>query len=203
MKVVKTPILAKRVFKKFSWYFNPESKNIYLTFDDGPTPEITDWVLETLDQFNAKATFFCTGRKVEKHPEIYQKILDKGHKTGNHTYSHLNGWKTKKEEYIHDVELAKELIDSVLFRPPYGKIKPSQQKLLLKNYKIVLWDILSWDFDLKTNKEQCLNNVIEKTEGGNIVLFHDSEKAKESLYYALPKFLDRFTNKGYCFDSIK
>jgi peptidoglycan-N-acetylglucosamine deacetylase len=203
MKIVKTPKLAKKVLRKISWRINHQDKCIFITFDDGPTPEITDWVIETLDKYGAKATFFCTGRNVEKHPEIYRKIIAAGHQTGNHTYSHLNGWKTKKEEYINDVNLAKQQIISSLFRPPYGKIKPSQYKSLINDFEIILWDVLSWDFNKKTSKDRCLTNVLTKTEKGSIVVFHDTQTAKENLYYVLPIFLEKFTKKGYCFKTIK
>ena len=203
MRVVKTPKIAKKILRRFSWNNEHNDKTIYLTFDDGPTQGVTDRVLEILKKFNAKATFFCIGRNAEKQAELYAQILAQGHRTGNHSYSHLNGWKTNKETYLADVELARHYIDSDLFRPPYGKIKPSQSKQLSRNFKIIMWDVLSWDFDSKTSKEQCLNNVINKTERGNIVLFHDTEAASENLFYVLPEVLSKFSKKGYCFSTIK
>lgn len=203
MRFVKTPEIAKKVFKKFEWNVNYKEKDIYLSFDDGPTPEITPWVLKTLELYNAKATFFCVGRSVEKYSSIYNDILEQGHEVGNHTYSHLNGWKTKTEEYVNDVRLAQKLIGSNLFRPPYGKLKPSQQKELSKEFRIVLWDVMSWDYHSKVSKEKCWDNVNSKTKRGNVVLFHDSLKAKENLFYTLPLLLEQFGQKGYCFKAIK
>ena len=203
MAVVKNPVIIKKLFYKMVWNFPRLSRDIYLTFDDGPTPGITPWVLEQLEQFNAKATFFCIGKKVEKHPDLFQKVINHGHSIGNHSYSHLNGWKTKRVEYFNDVQLAKNYIDSNLYRPPYGKIKPSQKKALMKNYKIVMWDVLSGDYDFKVSKQQCATNVINNAKAGSIILFHDSADAKENLFYALPKVMEKFHRKGYCFRAIK
>ena len=205
---VKTPSLVPVVFRNQIWSFSAKKKDIYLTFDDGPTPEITNWVLDTLKQYNAKATFFCIGKNIEKHPEIFQNILNHKHAIGNHTYTHLNGWKSDTKDYLNSIlKTEKLLINSKsliqnpkLFRPPYGKIKPSQVKMLLKNnYKIVMWSVLSGDFDTTITTENCLNNVIKNTGNGSIIVFHDSLKAFDKVQVVLPKILDYFSKKGYVF----
>ncbi|MCK4664248.1 MAG: polysaccharide deacetylase family protein [Bacteroidales bacterium] len=203
MVIAHPPGIIKKIYHKLLWSFKGTPKELFLTFDDGPTPEITQWVLDELEKFNAKATFFCLGRNVEKHPEIYNKIINNGHSVGNHTYSHLNGWKTKVNEYLEDVELAKQFIDSKLYRPPYGKLKPLQKRGLLEQFKIVMWDVLSGDYDIKTDKNKCLENIINFSKSGSVIVMHDSVKAKENLYYVLPKILEYFSDKDYCFSSIK
>ena len=177
-------------------------KTIYFTFDDGPTKKVTDFVIDELKKHDAKATFFCLGRNVEKNPELYKKIIDNGHKAGNHTYSHLNGWKTNKANYLADIEFAKTFIKSRLFRPPYGKMKQSQKRFLFKRYKIIMWDILSHDYDANTSPEKCLSNVLNNISNGSIVVFHDSLKAKKNLYYTLPKALSILSKQGYRFAAI-
>ena len=169
-----------------------DETSVYVTFDDGPHPEITPFVLAELKKINAKATFFCIGKNVEKYPEIYNQILEEGHAVGNHTQNHKNGWNTSNVVYFRDVLSASNKINSNLFRPPYGRIKYSQgtgiQKLL-PNVKIVMWDVLSGDFDVEITPEECLSNVTENTRAGSIIVFHDSEKAFERLEFTLPKFL--------------
>lgn len=178
------------------------NKSIYLTFDDGPVPEITPSVLKILSDFNIKATFFCVGENIQKHTDVFNQILEQGHSVGNHTYNHINGWKTPKNEYIENILKSESFLHTKLFRPPYGKITPAEKKLLKKNYRIILWTILSGDFDAKTSKEQCLENVLKYTNEGAIVVFHDSIKSKEKLLYALPKFIEHFQAKGYNFEKI-
>ena len=191
------------MFPNYVWDVKTEDKTIFLTFDDGPTPEITPWVLNQLQAHNAKATFFCIGANVEKHPHIYQNILDQGHAVGNHTFNHIKGWKTSVSEYISNMELAEKLIHSKLFRPPYGKLKPKQGKLLLdKGYKIIMWDVLSLDWDKSISGEKCLQNVIKNAKSGSIIVFHDSKKAYKNLSEALPKALEYFSQNGYKFKSL-
>ncbi len=202
MAWVKTPNIIQCLFYKLKWNFRTNRKVVYLTFDDGPTPEVTEFVLKKLKQFNAKATFFCLGRNVEKNPKIYQKILDEGHKTGNHTYSHLDGWKTNSKTYMADTNLARTLIKSRLFRPPYGKLRQTQKLKLLKRYKVIMWDVLSHDYDLKTSPEKCLSNVLNNARMGSIIVFHDSIKAKTNLYHTLPIILQSLTEKGFVFESM-
>ena len=205
---IKTSWLAKKFFSSYVWNIPTDENVVYLTFDDGPHPTITPWVLDQLKQFNAKATFFCIGNNVDKHPDVYQKILDEGHLTGNHTYNHLNGWKTDHKKYIDDIAAAAQLVKSNLFRPPYGKIKIRQSKkigdvLQTKNPKIIMWDVLSADFDSSFSPEQCLNNVLENVSAGSIIVFHDSDKAFTNLEYALPKTLKSLKDAGFAFKKIE
>ena len=210
--LIKTPGLIKFLFKNWIWSFSSYKKELYLTFDDGPTPEVTNWVLRELAKYNAKATFFCIGKNVANYPKIYLKIIAHNHSIGNHTYNHLNGFKTEDSDYVQNVtefeyltEEHPELIpkNAKLFRPPYGKINlPQASKIRKMGYKIIMWDVLSADFDTTVSKEKCLENVIRNTSNGSIINFHDSIKAEEKLQYTLPKILDYYTNKGYKFKAI-
>ncbi|WMI66942.1 polysaccharide deacetylase family protein [Aestuariibaculum sp. YM273] len=210
---VKIPVVIKKMFPNYVWDIPTTDKIIYLTFDDGPTQDITNWTLETLKTYNAKATFFCIGHNVEKHPEILHNIIKEGHAIGNHTHNHLKGWKTATPDYLENIKQAQATIEKQqfkgkpvttnLFRPPYGKLKPKQGKQLLDlGYKIIMWDIISFDWDKNMPEEDCLDNVISKTENGSVVVFHDSLKAAKNMQYALPKVLEHFTKKGYRFESI-
>jgi peptidoglycan/xylan/chitin deacetylase (PgdA/CDA1 family) len=172
---------------------------IYLTFDDGPVPVITPWVLDVLKTENVKATFFCVGENVKKNPEIYQRILDENHVVGNHTYNHLNGWYMHSNKYIENVQKCAEVVTSNLFRPPYGRLKKSQIKNLKSRYSIIMWDVLAGDYDKKTSPEKCLDNVISNIRNGSIVVFHDSPKAHKNLEYALPRFIKEAKEKGFEF----
>jgi len=204
MNIHKPPNWLRRLYYSFQWSVKSDVKEIYLTFDDGPTPEVTDWVLTQLAEYNAQATFFCIGRNVERHPEIYERILEQKHAVGNHTYSHLNGWKTWNNEYINDIELASHYIDSKLFRPPYGKIRQNQIKNLRKHgYKLFMWDVLSEDYNKDKTPEQCLNIVKNYTTKGSIIVFHDSLKGSKNLYGSLPETLKYFIEKGYNFHRLK
>jgi len=210
---VKTPKLVKWLFPSLVWEFSVTEKKIYLTFDDGPIPEVTPWVLEQLANYNAKATFFCIGDNVQKHPTIYNEIIAHGHSIGNHTQHHVNAWKVSKTTYISNSILCNETLQNNLkssqnettrlFRPPYGKITPLLSRKLRKlDYKIIMWNVLSGDFDMTLSAEKCLTNVISHTEAGSIVVFHDSLKAFYKLTYVLPKVLKHFSNLGYTFDRI-
>lgn len=202
---VKTPFWLKKIYPNLIWEIPEPHKKIYLTFDDGPHPTITMQVLDVLKSFNAKATFFCIGNNVVKYPEVYKRIIDEGHAIGNHTCNHLNGWKTDDEQYLNDINKAMEYIDSNLFRPPYGRISRFQIQQLLKakyHMKMVMWSVLSGDFDQDISAEKCLNNVLLSTKEGSIVVFHDSEKAAEKMLYALPKVLEHFSKKGFSFEKI-
>ncbi len=194
--------LLKKVFPKMVWNIPTTEKILFLTFDDGPHPEITPWVLDALKQYNAKATFFCVGENVKRNPVIYQRILMEGHSTGNHTHSHLKGWVTMNKKYFDDVAECSKHIHSKLFRPPYGKIKPSQARTLHKNYRIIMWDVLSCDYDENISAEKCFQNVESKGKEGSIIVFHDSEKALPRLKYVLPKTLEKFTAEGFQFGRI-
>lgn len=205
---IKTNAIIKRIFSNYIWDIPNGNNKIYLTFDDGPTPEITEWVLEKLDQHNAKATFFCIGKNIEAQPIIFKKIIAKGHAIGNHTFNHLNGWKTTTEEYLKNITLCEQSIlkhklPSKVFRPPYGKINSIQaKKLRRKGYKIIMWDVLSADFDQSITNEKCLKNVVENIKPGSIIVFHDSQKASDNLKYALPKVLDFIDKKNFSYEII-
>jgi len=204
MNINKPPIWLRKFYWSFHWKIPEKTKTLYLTFDDGPTPIVTPWVLNELDKFNAKATFFCIGRNVDRHPEIFNEIIKRGHAVGNHTYSHLKGWRTPANEYKNDIELANQIIDSKLFRPPYGKIGPQQIKDLKKaDYKLFMWDVLSEDYNQKLTPKQCLKNVTKNTEAGSIIVFHDSIKASENLYATLPIILKTYTEKQFVFRKLK
>lgn len=204
---VKTPWIIKKIYSSFTWSEQTKEKKLYLTFDDGPHPEITPFVLSELKKFDALATFFCVGKNVLAYPEVYKQILNEGHAVGNHTQNHLNGWKTANDVYLKDVAEAANYIDSDLFRPPYGKITMFQAKNLQsamkgKKSRVIMWDVLSADFDKRVSKEESLQFVVLRASGGSIIVFHDSEKAFEKLSYVLPKVLHHFTNKGYKFITI-
>ena len=209
--LAKTPNVISTLFRNQVWSFSKEEKNIYLTFDDGPTPKITEWVLDTLKQYNAQATFFCIGKNIEQNPAILKKIIDNGHAIGNHTYEHLNGWKSKKKDYLNSVLKTEKIISKFvqtpskkLFRPPYGRIRITQTNELSKNnYKVIMWSVLSGDFDHAISNEKCLLNVINNSNNGDIIVFHDSEKAFEKLQVVLPKTLEFLSEKGYNFKKIE
>jgi peptidoglycan/xylan/chitin deacetylase (PgdA/CDA1 family) len=214
----KTPGFVKTLFPNFVWNINTEQKELYLTFDDGPTPEITDWVLQTLNKFEAKATFFCIGNNIEKHPDIFQTILAEEHAIGNHTYNHLKGWKHKTKDYIEDVLNTQDLMNFQiqnseivnrepslvkLFRPPYGKFKNKQSKKLLElDYRIILWDVLSYDWDSSVSEQTCFNNVTSAAKEGSIIVFHDSLKASRNLKHVLPQVLEYYSEKGFSFKRL-
>ena len=202
----KTPKWVGKLFTGSVWELPQSQKTIYLSFDDGPHPIITPFVLNELGRYNAKATFFCIGKNVESEKEVFNRILAEGHAVGNHTYDHLNGWKTNKEGYLANVLKAKENIPSNLFRPPYGKMTVAQYKLLTQQkgpFKVVMWSVLSGDFDLTITKEHCCNNVLKHARNGSIIVFHDSEKAKERMQFALPLVLQSLSAKGYVFKKME
>lgn len=204
MFAVKPPFLIKFFTKNYiNWEIKTNKKVIYLTFDDGPIPEITPKVVEILAEFNAKATFFCVGENAFKHPEVLQLLIDNNHQIGNHTYNHLNAWKNDKKYYIDNVAKAQEVLNSPFFRPPYGKFNLKLLKALKKKYKIITWSVLTGDFNKKMSSEQCLYNALTYTKQGSIIVFHDSIKASEHLFYVLPRFLKHFTDKGFTFEVLK
>ena len=209
MNWIKTHWLIKKLFSNYVWDIPNNENKVYLTFDDGPTPEITEWTLNQLKEYNAKATFFCIGDNIRKYPEIFHKVTADGHSIGNHTYNHLNGWNTSTHDYIentklHETEHCKFSTEHCqLFRPPYGKIKPSQSKTLRKlGYKIIMWDVISYDFDQTISKEQCLENVLKNVQSGSIIVFHDSKKAFQNLEYVLPRTLEFLKEKGFVFEKL-
>ncbi len=202
MYLVKSPWWFKKIYPSLTWNISTEEKELFFTFDDGPHPVATPFVLDVLKQYNARATFFCIGKNVRQEQEICKRILDEGHKVANHTNQHLNGWKTADSLYLNDIFTAKEFIDSHLFRPPYGRITKFQIQQLQPVFKIIMWDVLSGDFDVKLSPAKCLEYVVANARSGSIVVFHDSAKAFERLEYALPKALQFFSDKGYSFKAI-
>lgn len=203
MYVSKVPGFFWRLFPGLLWRVPVKDRSLFLTFDDGPVPGVTDYVLETLDRYNARATFFCIGKNVQAHPALYNEIRKHGHAVGNHTHHHLNGWETEDETYYDDIALCSQMVKSSLFRPPYGKISLAQINYLKPQYKIVMWDVLSGDFDPFLPQEACLKNVLRNAREGSIILMHDTAKAEPSLTYALPRLLEFFTEAGYRFSALQ
>lgn len=214
---IKTNWLIKKWFSEYFWDIPNTNNSVYLTFDDGPTPEITPWVLEVLKQNDIKATFFCVGNNIKKHPEIVQQIISDGHRIGNHTLDHVKGWQTETKKYIENITLCETIIEqqlandtgfkshteSKIFRPPYGKITAKQsEKVLGLGYKIIMWDVLTIDYDKNITPSQCLKNATQKVNSGSIIVFHDSIKAFENLEYTLPKAITIWKEKGFNFDVI-
>ena len=201
-------LLRYIVYPMLRWRYKTNEKVIYLTFDDGPIPNVTPWVLEQLALHKAKATFFCIGDNVQKNGAIYQQIINSGHRVGNHTQHHCNGWLTDKATYLADVVTCSGLVQSSLFRPPYGRISRAQIKAILGDEmgiginQIIMWDVLSADFDTQITPEQCAANVVRNAKAGSIVVFHDSEKAFPRLQHALPVVLSYFGNLGFRFDIL-
>ena len=205
----KPPALLRSVYRKCLWKVNTSENTIYLTFDDGPIPGVTPFVLDELKKYSAKATFFCIGKNIDANPEIFERIKAEGHSIGNHSYDHLNGWQNSNEAYYSNISKCDSTLSTHgeenpgrLYRPPYGKLKPAQYKFLKDSYRIVLWDVLSYDFDSKISAEKVLDNVITHTEPGSVVVFHDSLKAQSKIEYALPKVLQHFSAKGFKFEKL-
>ena len=196
---IQFPDVLRPFLGKLLWRKNPSEKVIYLTFDDGPVPEVTPLVLDLLDEYNLKATFFCVGENVEKYPDVYKEVLKRGHKTGNHTYNHLKGIAVSTNEYVTNVEKAATQIDSKLFRPPYGRIKNSQKKALLEDYEIVMWDIITRDYDSRLSPVSIMRNIKRYSRNGSLVVFHDSIKAERNMLTVLPLAIEYWNSKGYRF----
>ena len=216
--IFRTPFFLPWIFPELTWKINTDKKEIFLTFDDGPIPGPTEFVLETLAKFNAKATFFCIGDNIRKHPEVFVKIISAGHSIGNHTFNHLKGWNYSTKDYVKNVELCAEqmavyspkltvdnrllTVDCELFRPPYGRISKDQIRALKKTHKIIMWDVLTQDYRQSLSKENCLAGSLRVSRPGSIVVFHDSVKAERNLTYVLPKYLEHFSNEGYIFSAL-
>ncbi|ACT96668.1 polysaccharide deacetylase family protein [Dyadobacter fermentans] len=196
-----SPFWLKAFFPGFIWRIPAKEKVIYLTFDDGPIPDITEQVLELLAQYNAKATFFSIGANVQKHPDIYEKVKNGRHSIGNHTFNHMNGWKTEDAVYLENIRQCTEQLnlETMLFRPPYGRIRKSQSRVVLQDKQIIMWDVLSGDFSPQITPEICLKKSLQHTRPGSIVLFHDSIKASKNMLYTLPRYLEHFSEQGYHF----
>jgi len=204
--LVHTPWWLKRIYHSLVWQIPTKEKVLYLTFDDGPHPVATPFVLDRLKEYDARATFFCIGKNVEAYPQLYRRTLLEGHRTGNHTYDHLNGWKVGDEQYMENIRGAARLIDSELFRPPYGRIGAVQSRLLRSapfHYQIIMWEVLSADFDRALTARRCARYVIRHAGPGSIVVFHDSQKAWDRLRGALPAVLEHFSGLGYRFEAIR
>ena len=199
MYIVRPTYILRKIYPNAVWRMPSDENKIYLTFDDGPIPVVTPNVLDILKEENVKATFFCVGENVVKNNDIYERILNEGHALGNHTHNHLNGWKTHGNQYAKNVLKCAEVIDSKLFRPPYGRAKKSQVTLLSSQFKIIMWDVLSGDYDKSTSPEQCLKNVNTYVRNGSVVVFHDSVKAQVNVEYALPRFIKFAKEKGFEF----
>lgn len=203
--IVKTHWLLKWIFRNQTWIVPTKNKTLYLTFDDGPIPEVTPWVLTVLKEHNIKATFFCIGDNVRKYPDVLEEVLKQGHVVGNHTFNHLKGWNYPTKKYVENVLLCTDFLpkNTTLFRPPYGKIKPKQSKVLRKlGYKIIMWDVLSVDYDSSIAAEICVANVVNNVEEGSIIVFHDSVKAFKNLKIALPKSLEILKARGFNFETL-
>ena len=205
MLIEQPPILYRLLYPKAIWRIPvPDKKTVYLTFDDGPIPEVTPWVLDILDKFNVKATFFCVGDNVRKYGHIYKELINRGHSAGNHTFHHLQGWQNRSSKFLDNARKAKELINSDLFRPPHGHmIFPQPALLKRKGYKIVMWDVVTRDYSKYMNPQQVLNNVKRYTRDGSIIVFHDSLKAETNMKYALPKAIEWLLEQGYSFELVK
>jgi peptidoglycan/xylan/chitin deacetylase (PgdA/CDA1 family) len=206
---IKTNTIIKRYFSNYIWDIPNKDNKIYLTFDDGPTSEITAWILQLLKEENIKATFFCIGKNILAQPEIFNQIIQEGHAIGNHTNNHINGWKNSNETYVENTKKCDAIIkdttdkDTRLFRPPYGRIKSKQaQRIKELGYKIIMWDVLSADFDQHISPEKCLTNVTSSVKPGSIIVFHDSLKASKNLKFALPKAIKQLKQKGFTFETI-
>ncbi len=202
MYLVKTPNFIRNLFPNFIWHVRTQEKTIFLTFDDGPIAEVTPWVLSQLEQYKAKATFFCVGDNIRKNTSVFEQVKAAGHALGSHTFNHLSGWACDNIPYFHNVRHCARQTGSTLFRPPYGRLKPSQAQFLQRHYQIVMWDVLSGDFDTGISPEQCLANVTDHAGPGSIIVFHDSLKAEANLKYALPKVLEHYSALGYVFEKL-
>jgi len=196
------PDWLTRFFPQSVWRMPAGENKVYLTFDDGPVPEVTPAILDILRQNDIKATFFCVGDNVSKHPAIYRQILTDGHATGNHTYNHIKGLGSKTKHYLDNVEQAARYIQSDLFRPPYGMMKQTQFLALRKKYRIILWDVISCDYDASLSPQQCIANVMDFVRDGSIITFHDSQKARNNVLEALPRVIQQLKQRGYSFDKI-
>jgi peptidoglycan-N-acetylglucosamine deacetylase len=199
MLIEQIPSLLRGVYLGVTWRKSQHEKVIYLTFDDGPIPEVTPWVLDILDQYQIKATFFCVGENVMRYPEIYEDIIKRGHRTGNHTFNHKRGFFTDTRDYLDNVEKASQYINSDLFRPPHGEMRRAQLKFLRKNFKVIQWDVITRDYNQNLSEDKAFKIVKRYARNGSIIVFHDSLKAKKNMCYSMPKSIDFLLQKGYTF----
>ncbi len=205
----KTPAVLKNISKSLIWNVLSNEKTIYLTFDDGPVPYLTEYIIETLNKYNAHATFFCVGDNIKKYPEVFKKAIEHGHGIGNHTFNHLKGWSSQNDKYMENIHKCQKIIEQnhtkvkkAIFRPPYGQITPRQIQLLKESYNLIMWDVLAYDFDKSHTAEKSLKKIIKATNSGSIVVFHDNYKAEKKLKYMLPKFLEHFKGLGFDFKNL-
>ena len=196
---VNTPKFIQSLFSSLTWKIPSKERTVYLTFDDGPTKEVTSSLLDLLNKEKVKATFFCVGKNVEKHPDLFQEIKLQGHGVGNHSNTHINGWRTNKQQYLEDIDAADKLINSGLFRPPYGKLNWSSKKALIKKYKIIMWDVAGGDFDIRLSVEKVIENVTHNVKPGSIVVLHDNQKFKATILSALPVIIKELKAAHYDF----
>lgn len=203
MTLFRIPSALPFIFRDLLWKVKEEENVIYLTFDDGPEPSVTPFVLDQLKRFDAKATFFCLGKNVESNQELFREVLEEGHSVGNHTYCHPNGWKSRSKDYIEDVNHCTAVFKSSLFRPPYGKLKWRQYRALRKKFQIVMWDVITHDYKADLDQKKALETIISLTRPGSIVVFHDSLKAEKNLKFLLPAYLKHFQKIGYRFERLK
>lgn len=196
--MLQMPNIFKGLLKDTIWRMNPADKKIYLTFDDGPNPKVTPQVLDILDKFDVKATFFCVGENVSNYPELFNKIKNRGHQVGNHTFNHLKGFGVSVKDYVENIRKADKLIESSLFRPPHGQITPAQVKALKDDFKLIMWDFITYDYDYSISSPQAVVEEVKKrTRNGSIVVFHDSLKAERNVLTALPEVLEYWQREGY------
>ena len=200
--LVRPPKILRRLYKKATWRGDGTKKAIYLTFDDGPIPTLTEWILDILKEHHIKATFFCVGENIAKHPSIFERIKQEGHQIGNHTYNHVKGWKVAHDEYINNMNRCQSLTQTNLFRPPYGRITKQQYRTVLKTHRIILWDVLTYDYDKFTSPQKCLKKSLKHTRNGSIIVFHDNVKATENITYALPLYIQGCLKSGYEFKTF-
>ncbi len=193
---IRAPKIIRKLYPSFIWNFPDEKDAVFLTFDDGPRPEVTPWVLDILDKYNAKATFFCIGKNVEMFPELFEEVKRRGHAVGNHSYSHVKGWGMQTGDYVRDIDIAGDMIKSNLFRPPYARIGTNQARVLSERYKTIMWNIISRDYNRSLSGDACARNVIRYLEPGSIIVFHDSIKCAQNLFIALPQVLEAIKAKG-------
>ena len=203
MYPIKTPKILRWPYPEMVWKVKTEKKEVFMTFDDGPIPEVTPWVLSQLNAFDASAMFFMVGDNIDRHPDIFQQVLDSGNGVGSHTQNHLVGWNSSLEDYLENVDLCASKMDSSFFRPPHGRIKRSQVKALKEGYNLIMWDVLSGDFDQEISAEKCVDNVLDKVSSGSIIVFHDSVKAWPRLEKALPEILKQLKERGYSFGDLR
>lgn len=200
--IERPPLLYRMLFPETVWRIHSKPRTVYLTFDDGPIPEVTPWVLDTLDRYGIKATFFCVGENVKRNPNLFAEVLRRGHSVGNHTMNHMQGARVSTKEYLHNVFTANELIHTTLFRPPHGLLRWAQSKVLRNRFGIIMYDLVSHDYSRKLTGEQVLDNVKRNVRNGSIIVFHDSLKAEKNMKYALPRAIEWLREQGYNFDKI-